>query len=461
MLSVELASGEAVVLSSFTDEQPDSLSALVVDWELQPPVAYAASILTGCVYAIDTSVKGQIQSAFSAIYTPDYGSDITFSGAALKSSGSVSTLYLTSPTVSYAEANTVLSALIVSGLPAVSSATQLYSSDSWLFPDAVAVDAAQAMLYVLDGGVDHGYIFSSPPFYPGLLYACDLSLAEVQCVTLYSSDALLLRGGLQLTPDQSTLLFLDAFSLQELVLDPALAVDPIIGPPLPSSSSGGVRGPSGGQSSSAPHKAKSSTGASALSSVLPLPYSSSSSGRRVSSGRSSTSSASIRPLSSTGGPTSQNGVNCSFSYAAVSTQSDAEYAVEHQGVLQYSTASATVLALYGSRRITIDETAGSVTRRSTSLLPPGSFDKNDNVITPTAAPFFDASGLSYSCGHGGAGAACGVGQLPYVNIYYDSTLQQLVEATQTNADNGLEALTLTITHFSLKCPGLPEVVYQP
>ena len=124
-----------------------------------------------------------------------------------------------------------LSYLLVKGTQVLTatSVTPLYSSATWYWPDAVVVNAAQTLAYVLDGGPLHGYAGGNSL---GSVYQVDLTNAfnqpgkgSANATTLYSSKALLLRGGLQLTANESTLLFLTRSSLNSLVVTPPPSTD--------------------------------------------------------------------------------------------------------------------------------------------------------------------------------------------------------------------------------------------
>ena len=302
-------------------------------------------------------------------------------------------------------------------------------------PAGFFLNQAQSIVYLTDCGFD-GPTASSPNSV-SVLSGLHGAAAPLKLTTLCSAIGVdRVVQGLALSPDQSTLYFT-------------------------------VSGAGGGlffitaANSSVPPTEQLSTARQRSSAPTRPPRASSDIGP---TNRPLASSARRLLFSSTGAAVSGGAVNCSFRYAAASKQPGARYAVVHRGELQYSTASArraanqsallsyTVVALAG-RRVTRDEDSGSVRRRSTALLPPDSFEDNDNALTPGAAPFLDSLGLSFRCARGGAGAACGGGQQPYVNLRYDAQVQDLVEETLIPSGSGMQRLALAVSHFVLNCSG--------
>jgi hypothetical protein len=79
----------------------------------------------------------------------------------------------------------------------------------------------------------------------------------------------------------------------------------------------------------------------------------------------------------------------------------------------------TITGITGSR------TEAGVTDAIASLLPPGGFDGNDNLLFPTS-PFLDGNGFSYVLASG-TGGNDGKGD---VNVFYNSTVGAYTEASQ-------------------------------
>jgi hypothetical protein len=121
----------------------------------------------------------------------------------------------------------------------VSETTPLFVSDVWYWPDSLSVNAEQTVVYVTDGGYDRGDIISEYPFsIINNIYALNISYeTSAQLTVLVSQQKLYLRGGLQLTPDQSTLLFAADTTLNEIVLFPKLVTKPLVAPAAPAASS--------------------------------------------------------------------------------------------------------------------------------------------------------------------------------------------------------------------------------
>ena len=239
LYSLNLQTLALTELCSFTSEVQNSLTALTVDFSLTDPVAYVPSFTNAVVYAVNASVSGQSQDFTAAVYSDSYGLQFTAAQVVKSLTGTGSILYLSSVIWSITAENVVLSYLQVEGATplSVTSVTPLYSSTSWYWPDAIAVDPTQTMVYVLDGGYNHGYIPSEPPVQTAFIYACniggayglpgDAGVGQANVTTLTTSQTFFLRGGLQLTADASTLLFLSSTTLQELVLSPSLVTQPL------------------------------------------------------------------------------------------------------------------------------------------------------------------------------------------------------------------------------------------
>ena len=77
----------------------------------------------------------------------------------------------------------------------------------------------------------------------------------------------------------------------------------------------------------------------------------------------------------------------------------------------------TITGITGSR------TVSGVTDAIASLLPPSSFDGNDNLLFPTS-PFLDGNGFSFLLATGGGNDGKGD-----VNVFYNSTLGAYTEAS--------------------------------
>ena len=244
LLSVNISLASPQVVATFVSEQSGSMTAMAVDFSQSPAVAYAASQLSGQVYAVTVDSLGLQISSLGSIYT-EYSSSSLIAAMTLApptAGSSSSTLYLTSGSVAYGVDNVVLSSLQVTGTAPVSGdSLPLLSTDSWDWPDSVSVSSDQSTVYVTDGGWDRGNVVTSPPFPIAKVYAIDISQVAAgglaQVTLLVSSNALYLRGGMQLTPDQSTLVFAADTTLDEIVLFPQLVTTPIVAPPLSQSSS--------------------------------------------------------------------------------------------------------------------------------------------------------------------------------------------------------------------------------
>ena len=317
--SVSLLAGRAVtVLCTFTQEPVNGLSGLAVDFTPAVPVAYVVSQYSSAVYACAVSAVGQRQAAGAAIYTDSQGA--VYSGVTVappRSAGLPSTLYLSSAVVAQGVPNVVLATLPVLGNTTTATATTpLVSSQTWYWPGAVTVNSAQTVAYVMDGGYDKGYQTLVPPYEVGLVYAVNISTGAAAATTVYQNTSLFLRGGLQLTQDQSTLAFLASTSLQQLVLYPQLVSKPLTQPPTTAASSSSSSSSSAAAPAASSSPGSSSAAPSAATSTL---ASSTASAARSSSAASSSTSAPAATSAATAAAAASSSARSSSSSSAVQT----------------------------------------------------------------------------------------------------------------------------------------------
>ena len=237
-----IATNNLTQLCTFPGEQTVSLTSMTVDFSRVPYVAYVTSEPYSIVYAVDTSRGGQVQNSQSASFTPFYtdNNGLQFSGSGLYTNAAgQSTLYLLAHVLGDGAQTTVLSTLAVNGSAplAATSTNGLYVTAAWSWPDAIAINPAGTIAYIMDGGYREGYVITLPPYETGYIYQCTLTTVPSTCTTLFSTETLFLRGGLTLSTDQSTLLFGATYYLEQLVVNASLITTPFNAPPLAQSSS--------------------------------------------------------------------------------------------------------------------------------------------------------------------------------------------------------------------------------
>jgi len=247
---------------------------LAVDFSRANPIAYVASQTSNCIYAADTTVANQQLSNFAPFYQDNAGLIFTALAVVGGASTSVaSTLFMASATTAAGAANVVLSnlTLSVNGLTTLTTpaVNPMYSSANWDWPDGIVVSPTQNLIYVMDGGYNHGYIPSEPPFtQTGSIFACNTTFgSNTQVTTVYANTTVFLRGGLQLTQDLSTVFFTASNYIDQVVVFPSLVRQPPV-IQFPSSSSAAPRSSSAGSSS----RFSSSVASSSVTSA-PLPTS--------------------------------------------------------------------------------------------------------------------------------------------------------------------------------------------
>ena len=258
LVQLSLSTRALSTICTFTSETVNSLASMAVDWTPATAVAYVGSQTLNVIYGVATTPLGQTQSSFAAIYTDAQG--LAFTGLAVVNTANAPTLYISSPTVAQGTSNIVFSYLRVQGTTVLSTTavTALYSSATWYWPDAITVNPSQTTAWITDGGYDKGYIPSEPPFEYGNIYQINITSGMVApsatgsaaFALLYSNNTAYLRGGIQLTPDLSTLVYVASTTLNALVVYPGLQTRSLVGPPIVYSSSGGAAAASTGGAAS-------------------------------------------------------------------------------------------------------------------------------------------------------------------------------------------------------------------
>src|SRR6202044_3112998 len=111
LYSLTLSTLSLTLLATFTGESVNSLTALGVDFNRSPAIAYVTSQTSGNVYGVSVGTANQVIGSLGQIYYDNSG--LQFAGVAVVYNAAQGTtrLYLTSATSAQGAANTVLSTI--------------------------------------------------------------------------------------------------------------------------------------------------------------------------------------------------------------------------------------------------------------------------------------------------------------------------------------------------------------